>query len=203
MGARYQVNITNNSSQNTTFILFQKDPNQNQYQGLSVVWRSQQLSPRSKATFDWSKDYSFVAGNTGPLMPGTKFNAESMMEADPNGSTNAAVLDSNGRGCQLSMSQGGQPGRLTLMTGNSVSPQPQFSAGMGMEGSATVIVQARPGMNYQFSPDTEYWVAFGNYEIGQVLNPNVQNAARISFQGGVTKMNVVLNQDGSYTINPA
>ncbi|MDH4473227.1 MAG: hypothetical protein QE487_11520 [Fluviicola sp.] len=203
MSARYQVTITNNSSQNTTFILFQKDPSQDQYQGLSVVWKSQRLSPRSKATFDWARDFCFVAGNTGQLTPGVKFNDESMMDADPNGSNNAAILDSNGRSCQLGLGQGGQRGRLTLTTGNSVSPQPQFSAGMGMEGSATVIVQARPGMNYQFSPDTEYWIAFGNYEDGQVLNPNVQNAARISFSNGVTKMNVVLNQDGSYTINPA
>ncbi|MES2554642.1 MAG: hypothetical protein V4604_00750 [Bacteroidota bacterium] len=202
MGARFQVNVTNNSAQNTTFILFQKDPNQDQYQGFSVAWKSQRVSPRSKATFDWARDFCFVAANTGPLKPGMEFNTESMMETDPNGSNNSAVLDSNGGGCQLNVGRGGQPGRLTLTTGN-VSPQVQLSAGMGMERSATVIIEARSGMNYQFSPDTEYWIAFGNYQDGQVLQRNVQNSARISFPNGITNMNVVLNQDNSYSINPA
>ncbi|ASS49009.1 MAG: hypothetical protein A3D31_05255 [Candidatus Fluviicola riflensis] len=203
MGARFQVNVTNNSTQSTTMILFQKVPDQDWFQGLSVVWKSQRLSPGSKAIFDWSRDFCFVAANTGQLKPGLRFNTDSILSADPNERNNAATLEANGGNCQFSIGQGGQPGKLTIVTSNSIPMQPQFSAGIGMSDAATVIGQARPGMNYQFSADVEYWVAFGNYENGQVLSQNVVNAARISFPNGVTNMKVVLNQDNSYTINPA
>ena len=201
MNPHYQVNVTNNSIQSTTIILFQKVPNQDWFQGLSLVWNSKRVSPRSKVSFDWTRNYCFVAANTGPLMPGVEFYPDAEQEADPNGQNNAVTLDSNRGNCQFNQDQGRQPGKLYLSTSNSIPPQPQFSAGIGMSNVATVVAQARPNMNYEFSTDVEYWIATGNYVIGQVLSPNIQNAERFVFPTGIFKLNVVLNPDNTYTIS--
>jgi rhizosphere induced protein len=198
MAAHFQVNITNNSSQNITFILFQKDPNSNPYETMSTVWFSKRLYPSSRGTFDWSQNYNFVAGQTGQLMPGVQFNASEMRDTDPN-SNNSIVFGNTGRGYGFTTMQSQPGGRFTISTDPTI-PQGQYSVGMGMSGFATFVSQARPNMNYMFSPNTEHWVAFGNYVTGQVLDSNLQNAVRIVFPSGVTVMNVVLNPNNQFTI---
>lgn len=195
MGARFLVNVTNNSSQNTTFILFQKDPNGDSWQNNSVVWLSKRLNSKSKDTFEWNQNYQFVAGNTGPLMPGVTFNASVITSAD----SNATRLDYDRGSCNFSYEQG-QPGRFVISVSSSIPMNGQISTGIGMSDSATIITQARPNMNYQFSPNTEYWIAFGDYNNGQVLPRDVANAARISFPNGANTMNAVLGVDNQFTI---
>jgi rhizosphere induced protein len=202
MSSRLQVNVTNNTQMPNTFILFQRDSYGGSSQVFSTVWLSQRLYPNSQGQFQWEQVYNFVSGDTGQLMPGVQFSPSEMIKTDPN-TNNAIQFGNNGRGIGF-FNQKSQPGgRFMINADTTVPPQGQYSVGMGMSNSPTLITTARPNMNYQFSPTTEYWIAVGNYQLGEILDPYLQNAGRIVFPNGVTKMNVVLNMNNYFTITPA
>ena len=50
-------------------------------------------------------------------------------------------------------------------------PANMAAAGLGMAGQATFAVQAQPNFTLIFNPTPSYFIAFGNYTNGQVLDP--------------------------------
>lgn len=76
--------------------------------------------------------------------------------------------------------------------------------GIGMSGSPTFVVNAQPNMNLTFTPHPEYWIAFGNFNAGEVIDVQaISNAAKIDFPPGIVAMNVTLNQDNTWEITPS
>ncbi|HLP54705.1 MAG TPA: hypothetical protein VK151_06740 [Fluviicola sp.] len=203
MATQYKLNITNNSAQNKTFIVFQKNPNLNPWENFSLAWLSKALPANSNEVLEWSTNYGFVAGESGPLQPGARFRTSEITNCDPSSQNKVEASFSRGR-CSLSAARpGGQPGQLTLVT-NSFNPfETEYAAGIAMSNAPVIVTHVQPNMNYVYSPDMEYWIAYGNYENGQVLSTNVPNAARIEFPKGKNAMNVVLNPNGQFTIIPA
>lgn len=95
---------------------------------------------------------------------------------------------------------GGQPGMLSVRCEATV-PFGHTSIGIGMSGAATFATQAMPNMMYTFGTSPSYWLAFGNYQQGQVLDAHsIPNAVQLNFPAGVYALTVTLNPDGTYTV---
>lgn len=71
-----------------------------------------------------------------------------------------------------------------------------------MNSSPIYATQAEPFMMTSFSLNSpKYWITFGNYKLGEVLDaPMVSNNAQISFPQGTYSMKAVLNPDMTWTI---
>ena len=67
------------------------------------------------------------------------------------------------------------------------------AVGVGMSGAGTFVVQAAPNMTAGFTPHPNYWVVFGNYETGQVMDiENVTGSVEATYAGSLTSRTVNL-----------
>ena len=194
---QFSIKAINNSSQSGSFMLFQRDRNMQQ-NVFSLAWMTQFVQPRNQTQFSWGVNYNFVSGQTGSLRPGVKFNASELVGTNlTNG--NAITLAANGFTNQMNQSP---TGKLYIKEDSSI-PMGSLSVGIGMSNAPTFVTQAMPNTQVIFTPTPEYWIAFGNYEPGEVLDTQrINNCTRIEFNSGVTAMNVTFNQDGSWNVSP-
>ena len=196
----YSIICQNNSQMPGSFCIFQQNPGM-MPSVMSVAWLAQSCYPAGMCNFMWQNNYCFVCGQTGSLVPGVTFDASQVLQADLQ-NNNQVNLDFNGSP-MFNNQTNGRSGTLTIIESPAI-PYNMLATGIGMSGSATFVTQAMPNMNLQFTPNPTYWVAFGNYNQGQVLNSNnMGNAVQVSFPSNVSQMKVVLNPDNSFTVMPA
>ncbi|HEV8432375.1 MAG TPA: hypothetical protein VGR95_03105 [Thermoanaerobaculia bacterium] len=70
-----------------------------------------------------------------------------------------------------------------------------------MAGWGTTVVQALPNFQTVFTPRPRFFITFGNYSRGQVLDTRlITTKAEISFPPGVLSMTATLNPDFTWTI---
>ena len=69
-----------------------------------------------------------------------------------------------------------------------------------MSGSTVYAVQARPNQNLAFSPRPRYFIAYGDYQEGDVIDVStVNNPLELAFPPGVHALTTTLHADGSWT----
>ncbi len=198
-GVQYTVIFRNNSTQAGDVCLFQQQPGAPN--AFSLAWFAHYAYPTTDTIFNWSIDYSFIWSETGTLMPGVIFSPSQSWNADLT-NRNAVTLAYNNFFTFEDQHTGPQPGSLYINSQGSV-PMNTASVGIGMSGAGTFVEQARPNLTTVFTPHPEYWITFGLYEQGEVLDPeSMNNRAIIAFPPGVYSMTAVLNQDNSWTIEP-
>jgi hypothetical protein len=183
-----------------SFMIFQKP--QDSYYGnvFSLAWMARMCLPQNRITFNWTEDYAFTWAETGLLVPGVNFMASQMMNANPN-NLNSIRLDYNSYFFFEDPNSGGQPGTLTVQESASI-PMNQAAVGIALSGSTAYVVQAQPNMNQVFTPHPNYWITFGNYRQGEVLDAyQISNATALNFPAGVNNLNVTLNPDGTFSVH--
>ncbi len=199
-----QVNYTlifkNNSTLPGNACVYQKDPGFGP-NIMSLAWFSKYAFQTTQLTFQWKVDYSFVWSQTGQLIPGVIFAASQYWPADL--STSNKVTFTNQAGAYTFKDQvpGPTQGSLYIYEDGKL-PSNQASVGIGMSGYGTFVQQAQPNLELAFTPHPEYWITFGNYTQGQVLNvQSITQAARVEFPVNVFSMTAILNPDNTWTIN--
>ena len=201
-GVQYTVNFLNKSTNPGSACVYQEDPNLGVENVMSLAWFSMYAFPTTSILFQWTIDYSFVWGQTGQLVPGVQFNAAQTWSADLS-NTNQVTLDylSNAYTFE-NQTKGPAPGSLTVSETAAV-PLKQASVGIGMSGAGTFVVQAQPNLSLKFTPHPRYWITFGTFRQGQVLDiTQITGAQEIDFPPGVYSMAAILNADNSWTIQP-
>jgi hypothetical protein len=200
--ARYSLTFVNNSSQNGAACVFQRDPNLGVPNAMPLAWFARWAGPSTRVNFQWTTDYSFVWGQVGQLVPGVTFMSAQMWPADLSTRNMVTFSTAGGNIGFQNPTQGPSPGSLYINEAPTVFPN-MAAVGIGMSGSATFVAQAMPNMMLVFTPHPQYWIAFGNFEQGQVLDPyQITNAAQIAFPPGVYSVTATLNQDNTWTIQP-
>ncbi len=202
----YSLVFQNNSVNAGSAAVYQTDPNIGVPNVMSLAWFSKYAMPTTNVVFQWSIDYSFVWSQTGTLKPGVVFLASQNWAADLS-SSNAVTLtyqNSPQGGAYTFQNQGAGPQQGTLyITEDGTVPLNQASVGIGMSGAGSFVVQAQPNLNLTFTPHPLYWITFGNYFQGQVLDiGSITNPGSIQFPPGVYSMTAILNQNNSWTIQP-
>jgi hypothetical protein len=199
-GQNYTVNFVNNSSNSGNVMLFQTDENMEKDGVMSLAWFSKYAHPKTNVKFTWTIDYSFVWGETGELIPGVMFDASQVVSAGLD-NDNRITFGFEKNGYRFKDQQKGPGGQLTIIEDKSI-PLKKAAVGIGMSGAGTFVKQAQPNLNLTFTPKPKYWIAFGNYETGQILNiQEVTNSAEIKFGPNLYSIRAVLNPDNSWTIN--
>lgn len=197
---QYSVIFVNNSSQTGSACIYQKDPDITIPDVMSLAWFAKDAAPTTKIAFSWSIEYDFVWSETGTLVPGVVFMASQVWPADLSSDNQVTFTNSDGAYTFSNQIAGPRTGNLYIKEDESI-PVGVASVGIGMSGFGTFVVQAQPNMNLIFTPDPEYWITFGNYMQGEVVDiTEVNNPAQIKFPPNVYSMTAILNPDNTWTI---
>ena len=197
--ATYTINFVNNSGSAGSFCVFQQNPNSPNPGVFSLAWLAQFVNPNGKVSIGWNTDFYFFWAKTGRLKPGVIFNAGEALLADTNENNSVTVTKDNGN-YQFIKQTKYVHGKF-MITSDQNTAINQASVGIGMSGSGTFAVQAQPQMAFVFEPRPEYWITFGDFKQGQVLDASaINNPAQIIFPHGIFSMDVTLNADGTWSI---
>ncbi len=198
----YSLTFKNNSTRSGSAAVYQTSPNLPPG-AMSLVWFSKFANPNTQIVFQWQIDYSFVWAQTGVLKPGVVFLAAQMWQADLSSSNQVTFSQQGGMFTFQNQGPGPQQGTLYILENNTISLN-QAAVGIGMSGAGTFVVQALPNYKLSFTPQPQYWITFGDYIQGQVLDvTTIPSPARVDFPAGVYSMTATLNQDDSWTIQPS
>jgi len=208
--SQYSIVFQNNSSNFGNAAVYQTDANIGVPNVMSLAWFSQSAYPTTNIVFDWDVDYSFVWGETGVLIPGVTFSASQTWAADPV-TANQIDLTFAGQPTLVTppaftftnLTAAGTAGSLTIAQDGTI-PMNLGSAGLAVSGSPAFVAPAQPNINLVFTPHPSYWITFGNYTPGQVLDvESITNSAQIPFPPNVYTMYATCNADNSWSITQA
>lgn len=201
----YTLTFHNSSKLSRSFLCYQKDPDLGVPGVVSLAWWAKFAHPDTQIDFEWTIDYTMLWSEMGDLRPGVHFTASQKLAADPSGKSgpNLVELDYEDGGFTFGTpSNAGTAGSLTINTG------PGFAAGaasvaIGMSGSGTFAVPAAPQDHVLFTPHPEYWVAFGSFNQGDVLDiTQISNSAKVVFPPNVYAMTAIYDEAGNWSIVP-
>jgi hypothetical protein len=204
-GVQYTLYCFNNSTNPGAFCVYQNDPNIGINNVMSLAWFAKEAGQTTLIKFGWSIDYSFVWSQTGALKPGVTFDASQNWPADlttTNQVTFDKVTSSSGGSYYTFEDQkaGPQPGSLTVVEGQNIA-QGEASVGIGMSGSGTYLMQAQPNLNLTFTPHPVYFLTFGDYWPGLVLDTQqISHPLLVAFPANVYVMTATLNPDNTWTL---
>lgn len=199
MSTQYKVTIANKSLANGKMCIYQKLPYQRE-ELFSLAWFSKQCNINTKLTFKWDVEYCASWAETGVLKPDVPFRACETRDADPfNPSANAFGLSYIYGGYQfVDTLKQTDPGTIGIFPDGSI-PNRTVSIGVGMNGEPAFATQALMNYNFVFIPKVRYYLVFGSYQQGVVMESDSTNAFEIVFPANVFEREIVLNEDGRFS----
>lgn len=203
MPTRYSVTFINRSPNQGTACLYQAGTGLGVADAEPLAWLTQPSFPGSVARFTWAENHEFMWAQTGLLAPGVPFVPSQAVPADPNGENQVTFACWEGV-CGFQDPRRAEPGgSLTIRTDGSIALN-DASVGIGMSGSGTFAVQAKPNAVVVFTPRPQYRLAFGNFVQGQVLQVGqVQASVAVEFPEGSFAVTAALDENGAITIQPS
>jgi hypothetical protein len=201
-GVRYSLTFVNNSQNSGNAAVYQQDPSLGVPNVQSLAWFVRPAAPVTRVVFTWTLDYSFVWAETGQLVPGVIFITAQEWPADLS-TQNQVSFTKNFAFTFQNQTTGRQPGTLIISQDNTI-PFNTASVGIGMSGAASFAIQAQPNIQSAFTPHPQYWITFGRFIQGQVLDIGqvAGQAAQIQFPRGVYSMTATLGRDSRWTVSP-
>lgn len=211
-GTTYTLRVVNNSGDLWDMCVYQVDPDIAVSNVMSLAWFTKTASDSTTVTFKWTIDYSFVWSETGQLLPGVYFDATQVWPADPQ-IVGTSTKDKAGNQVGFGYKNGAfsftstptpnaQQGSLYVRQDDSI-PKDTASVGIGMGGSGTFAVQAKPNVNLNFKPHPVYYLAAGQYHQGEVLDIGaINNPTDVRFPANIYSMTAVLDEANRWTVSP-
>lgn len=201
METKLSLTVQNNSKNYGNICVFQTMPEQPDNM-LSLAWFSKAVHPDTTVEFDWTTQYNFVWSDQGELKPGVKFMASQVLDADPSDVTknSTGFIKEYDAYRFEETTNAAKEGTLGIYTNQSV-PHGEASVGIGMSGNGTFAVTATPNYNFTFKPHPRYWVAFGTYQVGEVMDiESMTNIAEIVYDPDVYDKLVTLKVDNTWSV---
>lgn len=202
MSVKYELKVINNSSNSGDICVYQTPPDTTVTDVMSLAWFSEYAYPTTTVIFDWSLNYQFMWDETGNLKPGVVFDASQIWDADLT-TQNMVTLHYDKAYTFKNLTMNPQSaGSLVVMQDYSI-PLKMASVGVGMSGAGAFAFQAQPNTTLIFTPHPIYWVTFGKYDKGQILDTTqITNRAELAFPPNVYSMTAILNPDNTWTVGP-
>lgn len=207
MSDQYKLTFVNQSNLPGVLCVYQKMPNGNMPNIMSLAWLTKAVAKDTELDLYWTVDYSFVWSETGSLKPGVTFKASQVVPADLQYKNQITLNKTATPSDPLSAYtfvgqpvQGTPTGSLIINQGNFVEPN-KVSVGIGMSGNGVFAVQGEPNINALFTPHPNYYVTFGNYQQGTVLDiTQITNMQEITFPPNVFSRKVTLGTNNLWTV---
>lgn len=200
MAYTYSLNVINHSSHSDSFMVFQNDPGSFAPNALALAWFSKfsNPGPNVMVKFTWTIDWGFSWADTGTLSPGVIFNASDKVSASP--TTNKIPLSYNGAYQFGAQTAGADPNLFYIAEDGSIPVSSSASVGITMSGSTVYAAQARPNTNITATPHPVYYLAYGKFEPGQVIDISTVNSPlMLPYDTGVYSLSTTLNPDDTWT----
>ena len=193
-----QITLVNNSTSPTSLALLQ---NANEH-GNVVAWLAKYAYPGTQVRFTWDDaDLCFVWAGTSQLSPGVVLDVSQVVPAGAN--ANNAIdfsYDAANRTFYLhNLRDGNRPNTMTVTADNTL-PVNAVAVGIGMAGKPTLVMQAQPNMNYQFTLQPTYFLAFGNITQSAVVDADALHPQKIEFPPNVVALTATLGADNNWTV---
>jgi hypothetical protein len=202
MSMRYKLRVLNNSTNPGNICLYQSAPDTSISNGLSLAWLSEYAYPTTTVTFDWTVDYQFMWAETGVVKPGVVFDASQLWETDLR--TNNMVTLHYDQAYTFQDQRVGQQAGSLVITQDHTIPLGMAAVGIGMSGAGVFACQAQPNMTVVFTPHPEYWITFGNFQQGEVLeSTQITNQAKLDFPPNIYTLTATLNADNTWNVQPS
>lgn len=201
MGQTYYVTFVNNSTNQGDVCLFQQVPDAHTRDWVSLAWFSKSSNANAQTSFTWTEDYSFQWAQTGVIEEGIVYRAIQNTPTDLT-KLNQITFDKNDYGYLYTKQlTNGYSGGLTILTSSSI-PNHDASVVIGMSGNGVFAKQATPNATFIFEPHPQYFIAFGTYQQGIVVDSSIQygNPQQLLFPPGVYVLTATLNQDNTWTV---
>jgi hypothetical protein len=199
MTTQYTVTIRNQAASSNYLMMFQNDPGSWSPNSLPLAWFSKFSNPNSTVKFNWTVDWGLSWSETGTLQPGVTYDASELWL--PTDGNNKTILDYNGSYLFGADSAGPDPNRLYLQESKNIPVNSDCAVGVTMSGSTVYATQALPNTNLTFSPHPSYYLAYGNYEQGEVLDiSSINNPLKLNYPTGVYSLTVTLNADNTWAV---
>ncbi|MGJ3699395.1 MULTISPECIES: hypothetical protein [Variovorax] len=199
MGNIYSVTVNNHASHSAYFMVFQSDPTNWAPNAMSLAWFSKfsNPGPTTRIKFQWTVNTGFSWADTGDLQPGIEYSTAETY--DPTGGNNMITLDYNKAYQFVNPTKGPDPARFYLSESPNIPIKSSASVGVTMSGSTVYAVQARPNQSLTFSPHPKYFIAYGDYVEGDVIDVNsINNPLELPYPTGIYALTTTLNADGSW-----
>lgn len=181
MSNQYTLTVTNNSTQTGDFCIFQEQPDINTPGITTLAWLTKRANPSTSLEFQWNLDYNFVWSNSTNLKPGTI--VETSHKSDANLiSSNQINFDSDNETYTINDQIRGSRQSNTNLKKNK---QAEASVSIGMSGKGTFILPSQPNMKISMASKPTYWIVFGDFQEGEVLDIQKvsKNALRLQYDG--------------------
>ncbi|MCY4046382.1 MAG: hypothetical protein OXE99_15070 [Cellvibrionales bacterium] len=184
MSTQYTLTVKNNSSQSGSFCIFQEAPDTNQIELVTLAWLAKQAHPTTQLTFDWKVDYNFLWTNATALEAGTQVKANQTWDANLQTQNSVVLNKKNGAYTFEDLDQGEYEGTLYINQAQRVESR-GVSVGIGMSGKGAFVVPSQPNMQLMMRPKPTYWIVFGDYKEGAVLDIGKvsQEAYKLEYKG--------------------
>jgi rhizosphere induced protein len=205
----YTLTFINNSANNWDFCCFQEDPNISTQDVKSLAWFAFPVAPTTSVSFSWTINYQFVWSQLGNLAAGVKFSARQKWDADLTRQNGVDFTRKPNKAFTFeNQSSFGNPGTLYINQDGTI-PADTAAVGINMgiagappgAGSGTFVVAAQPNITASFTPHPVYWVTFGQYTPGQVLDTQqITKKAKVAFPVNTYDMYAILGQNNEWTI---
>ena len=210
MSTKYKLRVKNNSNDKGSFCVYQTCPDQDKYNIHSLAWFTKSANPETVLSFFWEIDYSLVLSKTGTLLAGKMFEVSQSIPINiQDQQRNTLTLSKKDTGYFLSESRLiGIKGALTIIADDTI-PDNAISIGVQVSGKSAIAVNACTEMVYRFTPTPTYWIMFGDFKEGEVLdlkNSNLPDkkvfskALKIVFEPNVYEKNIIFTKDNEWEV---
>lgn len=200
--SKYKLTFVNHSTNVGDVCVYQNDPDLGVHNVMSLAWFAKRAAPETIVTFTWEINYSFVWSETGQIKPGLLFEASQVKDADLEVNNQVRLKYPDGYYTFSDIENGPEAGSLYIKQGPGI-PMKQASVGIGMSGAPVFAVQAQSNINLMFTPHPNYWITFGSFESGQVLDLEaISDCKQVTFQDNCFEMAAILKGDNSWRIEP-
>ncbi len=211
----HTVTVENKSQQTGGFVIYQTSPDQETNPKLySLAWMAQTMHPNQKKIFKWNDNYSFMWAETGMLKVGSNLadaSAHEIKAIDPKDLTKNIVTltKKNNLFAFKNSTTAGVKGKFTIVTDNKI-PNNVASIGLAVQGKPVVAINALINTENKFTPTTTYWIIFGDFKEGEVLDLSTITKSTIEFSKptkiifpiNVTEINITFKADNTFEITP-
>jgi hypothetical protein len=199
----YQLTVVNNSPTSTNIVLYQTSPDTSIPNLLSLAWFSKLANPSTTLTFQWDQSYQLMWAQTGTLVPGITFDAQQALDVGPTPGENSATLTAPNGDFEFTAGGAQVPAGSVGLTMDGTIPLNTASYALGQTQQPVFAAQAQPNINAVFTPHPQYWLTFGQYQQGEVIDTQqITDNIQIQFPSGVTSMTATLNPDNTWTVQP-
>jgi hypothetical protein len=202
MADRYSLIFVNDSIYPWDACIYQNDLDLGVPGVRPLAWFSRRAAPSMRVIFSWEISYSFVQAETGTLVPGVVFAAAQRVDTDLATNNQVPFTFKDGYSTFGPQTAGPRPESLYIRQAGSI-PLNTLAVGIGMSDASIYATQAMPNVNLKFTPHPDYWLTFGTFIPGEVLEVEVlNNPLHVQFPPNVFSMTAILQKDHSWVLKP-